>query len=966
MKKRFMKSVVSALLCVTMAFGPAGISAPKVSADVSPAVNLINNGDFTDGLSGWSTYFYSSNCATAKVNENYEFDMTVNYWDQWSYDNVSWFNISWQSILIQTVTIERGKTYTFRFDGYASENRTIQAGIKDNDAYRDYFNLTTNKTTYSKTFVAQDNLTQELQFLFGYMDKEGSINPEGKHDVYISDVYLVEGDGSNIVVTPTITGVEEDGIYQKAVKPSIKYNKEYIATLEYKSKTDTAFRVVDYTVGDEISNQGSYKLTVADKYNPDNREIRSFSINSDSVDLSKDYYLIKSRSNGKVLEGYGFKENGSVIQTTYQEKLSQLFSIEDVGSSQFILKLLSNNKVVAVNGQNGNGAGIVQQTYTGSNYQKWIKLNAKQGYITLMNLGSGKVLDIPSASASEGIQLDQYESNNSNAQMWDIIKVDINKILNGEEIPDTSTEQNWKKNAIIAPKEGKLIAAGPIYLKWYNNKKMGNVTSYEIEFDNESTVTIPATNDAVMEYEWYNTSVAKHAVTITAVLSNGQKIVSDTRNFFVSKKGIGWGSLYRTDDMNLSWYYQWSMEESVGTSEDLQFVPMVWGNWGSEWLNNHENEKYKTVLGFNEPDFNEQSALSVDEALAAWKDFSNSGLRVGSPCTAIGAYWSKDWFWKFMDGIDADNSLKVDFITIHCYMDDANVDSFLALIDNTWEKWHKPIWITEFGVAKWGEGNDIWNNYTPGANDTVYNFMKRVIPELDRRPYVERYAWFPFDPNDGYGGASGIFNYDNGQLNELGKLYESLGNPEGYKSANDNNQTIAEGIEINGYQISNYAEGMRCVYSVEDTIAGQEVKESGLIYGLADEISNSDMYVGSTNSNVYSFASTPVGVSSVTYSESTTATSYIMTMLFGVKNAQEYTTNMAVRAYAKLADGTYVYSDVENYSIYEVSKYLYDNVKMYTIDAHNYIYNNILKVVNPNYKEVDYKWSNILAPRVYK
>ena len=500
MKKRFVEAVVSAVLCTALTFGQISFQPEIVSADVTPAVNLINNGDFTDGMSGWSTYFYSSNCATAKVNENYEFDMTVNYWDQWSYDNVSWYKISWQSILIQTVTIEKGKTYTLRFDGRASEDRTIQAGIKDNEAYRGYFNLTTEKRTYSKTFVARENQTQELQFLFGYMENEGAINPEGKHDVYISDVYLVEGDGSNIIVTPTITGVEEGGIYQKSVTPSVKYNKDYVVTLEYKGKTDTDYRTVDYTVGDEITMQGSYIITVADKYDLDNREIRSFCIDNSSIDMSKDYYFIKSRSNGKVLEGHGFKENGAIIQTAYAKRLSQLFSVENIGNSQYIIKSLSNQKVVAVNGQNNNGAGIVQQKYTGSNYQKWIKVSAKQGYTTLMNLGSGKVLDIPSASASEGIQLDQYESNNSNAQMWDIIKVDINKIVNGEERPDTSTEATWKKNAVIAPKEGKLTAAGPIYLSWYNNKKVGDIKSYEINFDNESTVTVAATNDSVMEY----------------------------------------------------------------------------------------------------------------------------------------------------------------------------------------------------------------------------------------------------------------------------------------------------------------------------------------------------------------------------------------------------------------------------------------------------------------------------------
>jgi hypothetical protein len=31
---------------------------------------------------------------------------------------------------------------------------------------------------------------------------------------------------------------------------------------------------------------------------------------------------------------------------------------------------------------------------------------------------------------------------------------------------------------------------------------------------------------------------------------------------------------------------------------------------------------------------------------------------------------------------------------------------------------------------------------------------------------------------------------------------------------------------------------------------------------------------------------------------------------------------------------------------------------MNTITAHNYLYNNILKVVNPDYEENDYNWSD--------
>ena len=783
MKEKIFQRIWVLMLAVALVFsGITPFNSISVNAAVEPAKNLITNGDFTNGFDSWNVYFYNSNCASAKVTSNYEFDMTVNYWDQWSWDGNTYYKISWQSLIEQNVTLQSGKQYTIRFDGYASENRTIQMGIKSNDAYKFLFDLTTENTTYSKTFTVSSDVNQLFQILFGYIEENGAINPEGKHDVFISNIYLVEGDGSNIVETPIITGIEEGAEYISAVEPGVKFSKPYSISLYYKESADVEYSLVtDYELGSPIKDDGFYKLVVSDKDDSNNSTQKEFSINKGKIDYTKEYYIIKSRSNGMVLTAKGYLPNSPVIQTRYNQEVEQFFSMESSSNGKIIFRSLSNGNVLAVENMSASdGAGIVLSSDATNSFSQWSKLYIAQGYNSLINAGSGKALDVPGANGSSGIQLDQYTSNKTNAQQWDIIKIDISNLTDETKTPDVSTEGTWKVNSIISPVQDKLTAAGPIYLKWYNAKALGTVSKYEIKFDDETTVTVAQKDDEVLEYEWYNTSVSSHTVTVTAVMNDGTKVAADEVLFYVTKKGIGWGSLYRTQDMNLSWYYQWSMEESAGTSEDLQFVPMVWGNWGSEWLNNKDNQKYKTVLGFNEPDFNEQSALTVNEALSAWRDFSNSGLRTGSPCTAIGAYWSKDWFWKFMDGVEADNDLSVDFITIHCYMDNASVKSFLELIDNTWEKWHKPIWITEFGVAKWGTGNAIWNSNTKNANYTVYQFMKKVLPELDKRPYVERYAWFPFDPKDAYGGASGIFDYDNGELNELGKLYANSGMPEGY------------------------------------------------------------------------------------------------------------------------------------------------------------------------------------------
>lgn len=678
---------VMLLMCFVLVFSSFPLFHSGNVSGQGAAQNLFVNGNFSSGIAGWDTYYYNGSCAAGKITDANEFDMTIHYWDQWSWDGSTYYKIDWQAMLIQTVVLEAGKTYTVQFDAYASENRSIRVKVKDNDAWGDYFDLTTEKRTCKFSFDCTKSYSAEFQFLLGYVVHGDYPVPAGENDVYLSNIFLVEGDGSDIA-----TGAGTDD---------------------------------------------STEIEIPD------------------VDKTKEYYIIKSRSSGKVLEAFGKNVNAPIIQSTYTEKYSQIFTLEETGERCYHLKSLNSGYVIGVAGDAfDNSAKLIQRPMEDSDFVQWFQKEASQGYVTLVNKGSGKVVDVPGASTSEGTQIAQYESNGTNAQQWDIIRVDIQKIMEGAMIPDTSTAAAWKENAVIAPKENHLVAAGPIALRWYHNNALGNIVSYEITFDEEPAITVPITDDAIMEYEWYNTKVSKHEVEITAVFSDHTKIIADKRTFFVSKKGIGWGSLYRTEDMNLSWYYQWSMEEAVGTDTDISFVPMVWGNWGNDWLKDSRNQKYKTVLGFNEPDLAEQSGVSVEQALAAWKDFSNSGLRVGSPCTAVGAYWSKEWFWKFMDGVEADSTLKVDFITIHCYLDNCSTEAFLSLIDETWNKWHRPIWITEFGIASWNEA--IWNQNTEGANEKVYQFMEEILLELDKRPYVERYAWFPFDPKDSWGGSSGL------------------------------------------------------------------------------------------------------------------------------------------------------------------------------------------------------------------
>ena len=164
---------------------------------------------------------------------------------------------------------------------------------------------------------------------------------------------------------------------------------------------------------------------------------------------------------------------------------------------------------------------------------------------------------------------------------------------------------------------------------------------------------------------------------------------------------------------------------------------------------------------------------------------------------------------------------------------------------------------------------------------------------------------------------------------------------------------------IYGFQISALAKGFRTVYSVSDS--DDKVKEVGLVYGLADYITESDMVVNSNNKSVFDYKATQAGRTGVKFNNFDATQSYVMTMKFNTNNVEFFNANICVRAYAKLKDGAYIYSDCENMTIYKVSDILYSGRKMGNEEAHNYLYNSILKPINPNYKYIDFNWGSAIA-----
>lgn len=685
---------------------------------------------------------------------------------------------------------------------------------------------------------------------------------------------------------------------------------------------------------------------------------------------------------------------------------------------------------------------------------------------------------------------------------------------------------------ITAPANNGLIGAGCFDIKW--SPAVGSsVKNYKLYIDGQLIATTSDTS-----YEYYTTNVKMYTAYVTAEYNNGTSKSTETITFGVTKKGLcaneEMARYLEPVEMNMGWYYNWAAYPHTYESyKTMEYVPMIWGTGNEGSISYVAENGYKHLLAYNEPDAGGDiggSNIDVNTAIGHWNNFLGHDYVLGTPAPSLSPSWDNGvWFRTFMNGINHDT---VDFIALHCYYwqytGKEAAETFLReVVDKTYEMYHKPIWITEFAVYGWPH-NEVEHI------ESVKEFMKTAIDGLNARPYVERYAWFSFNSTNETNGIASLYNYETGDLTELGRLYVEYGNPEGYVqlplkgqeytlfsgtrntllddavtikdeiyenfvrksgvsvvstsdegsdtgadkaidsdigtrwasaqkvdpsgltidlgqiinlkqiniiwetasareydievssdgqtftriaeerdgiSYNYKNDTMildkmvnaryiringtsrnteygysiwdiavygksidtkpeiitSDKVKIEGYQISAVKGGSRVIGSVEPQINNARVLKWGFIYALDSSegqnfnVDDRDIRIDSDNEYVRVFETSDQGNSNAVLGESSTAMYFVRTMLFASTTEKEFTTKYKVRAYAQLQNGEYVYSNVCTFSVYNISDYLYRNKKMSNLLSHEYLYNNILKVVNPSYKKVDFEWSNILA-----
>lgn len=189
------------------------------------------------------------------------------------------------------------------------------------------------------------------------------------------------------------------------------------------------------------------------------------------------------------------------------------------------------------------------------------------------------------------------------------------------------------------------------------------------------------------------------------------------------------------------WYYTWSTgHPGINTPAGVEFVPMIWGADSVTPQALAEAKAAGThLLGFNEPDMPGQADMTVEEALSLWPRLEETGSTLGSPAVAYGGDTEGGWLDRFMDGAEQ-RGYRVDFITLHWYggdfRTDAAVEQLRSYLTAVYEKYRKPIWLTEYALIDFSNGT----RYPTEAEQAA--FVTASTKMLSGLPFLKRYAWF--------------------------------------------------------------------------------------------------------------------------------------------------------------------------------------------------------------------------------
>lgn len=216
---------------------------------------------------------------------------------------------------------------------------------------------------------------------------------------------------------------------------------------------------------------------------------------------------------------------------------------------------------------------------------------------------------------------------------------------------------------------------------------------------------------------------------------------------------------------HIGWWYDWTPEPQY--HDEVPGVSMLWGGGNNGNMDHDRFQKFqqlsyapKFLLGFNEPDCSApdvSAGISVDRGVELWNQYiapkGDQGSLLGSP--SMCAQKDENWLSQFRD---RQLNRDWDFTAIHVYKPD--MQGVRDDIDHYWNKYGKPIWVTELGCVYDQQGFRACSD-----QGEINQWIRDVVDLLENDDRIAAYAY----TNDGLSDQWRATNGDG--LSESGRTY---------------------------------------------------------------------------------------------------------------------------------------------------------------------------------------------------
>lgn len=142
---------------------------------------------------------------------------------------------------------------------------------------------------------------------------------------------------------------------------------------------------------------------------------------------SNAWYNVVNQNSGACVDAAGFgTANGTVVQQwacgNQQSNQEWQFQPTDSGFYKVVSRGASTEAWNAANFGTGNNTPIQLWQFGGGTNEQWQPIPFGNGTFKLVGRGSGRCLDVPGASAANGVQLQLFDCNGTGAQAWKLIQ----------------------------------------------------------------------------------------------------------------------------------------------------------------------------------------------------------------------------------------------------------------------------------------------------------------------------------------------------------------------------------------------------------------------------------------------------------------------------------------------------------------------------------------------------------------